>query len=350
MKVRVLVVDDSALTRRMVAEVLEKDPEIEVVGAAADAYEAREKIVSLRPDVLTLDLEMPKMDGLTFLKALMEHQPMPVVVLSSFTKGGSQHALQALQLGAVDALGKPGDPAALAEMAPQLARAVRDAALVHVENLLPHPDRPRIAAPAAEPAAFDPRQVVLLGASTGGTEALREILTRLPRRMPGLCVVQHIPGGFSRSFAERLNGLCDLDVREAADGDWVEPGVALLAPGGWHMELRREEERHRVRLTQADPVWYQRPAVDVLFHSAAACGAAPHAVAALLTGMGRDGADGLLALRKAGARTFAQDEASCVVFGMPKAALDLGAAEEAVSLDAFPARLFEAVHRSSPLS
>lgn len=349
-KIRVLVVDDSAVVRKLASDALAADPEIEVVGTAVDPYVARDRIVELAPDVLTLDLEMPRMDGLTFLRLLMEQRPMPVIVLSSLSQNGSDYALEALRLGAVDILGKPSGSYSFGDLGPQLVAKVKAAAAARVRRLAPSPAAPapssaaaparpvpRPASPVARPPVrsrgLDPRTVILLGASTGGTEALRDVLTGLPADLPGIAVVQHIPATFSKAFAERLNTLCAFEVREAVDGDRLTPGLALIAPGNFHMLLQWAGDHYRVRVTGGPQIWHQRPAVDMLFKSAVDCGAAPYATAGILTGMGRDGAEGLLRLREKGATTFSQDEASSVVYGMPKAAWDNGASQLQLPLD-----------------
>ncbi len=332
-KIRVLIVDDSAVVRRLVRETLGADPELEVVGTAADPYEARDQIARLAPDVLTLDLEMPRMDGLTFLGLLMERRPLPVVIMSSLTARGSEFALEALRLGAVDVVAKPGGATPLSEIGVQLVAKVKAAARVSI--------RPAVRAtavagrsPARGEAARrpDPRAAILLGASTGGVEALREVLTALPADLPGIAIVQHIPALFSKAFATRLDALCALEVREAVDGDRLLPGLALVAPGNYHLLLHWTGSHHQVRLTGGPAVWHQRPAVDLLFKSAADTGNSSHFLAGVLTGMGRDGAEGLLQLRKLGAMTFAQDEASSVVYGMPRAAQEIGAAQTVLPL------------------
>lgn len=341
-KIRVLIVDDSALVRRALTENLSRCPEIEVVGTAVDPYVARDKILLLNPDVLTLDIEMPRMDGLTFLRRLMQHRPMPVVILSSLTGAGSAKALEALQAGAVEVLQKPTGAQSAMEDHTRLVEVIKAAARarVRVPAAEPPPRRPPTAAPppifrvpAPGARGYEPRKIILMGASTGGTEALRTILTRLSPDLPGICIVQHIPAYFSRAFAQRLNELCDLEVREARNGDIVLPGLALIAPGGFHIVLDWRGHGYGVRLNEGPQIHYQRPAVDVLFGSAAKAGAAPHALAILLTGMGTDGAASMLELHNAGARTVAQDEASSVVFGMPREAIRLGAAQTILPLD-----------------
>lgn len=335
-KIRVLVVDDSAFVRKVATDTLGADPGLEVVGSAADPYQARDRIRELSPDVLTLDLEMPRMDGLTFLRLLMEHRPMPVIVLSSLTQRGSDFALEALRLGAVDVLGKPSGSSSFGNLGPRLIAMVKAAATARVRA-------GALAAPVSRllpaPLSSNSRSCILLGASTGGPESLREVLTALPAGLPGIAIVQHIPAGFSRAYADRLNGICAFPVREAVDGERLDPGTALLAPGNFHLMLAWHGDHYRVRVTDGPQIWHQRPAVDLLFKSAADCGAAPHAVAGVLTGMGKDGAEGLLRLREKGASTFAQDEASCVVYGMPKAAWECGAAQRQLPLDRIAAHL-----------
>lgn len=340
-RIRVLVVDDSAMVRKLVSDALKGDPEIEVVGTAVDPYAARDKIQALNPDVLTLDLEMPRMDGLTFLKILMEQRPLPVIIMSSLTQRGSEFAFEALRLGAFDVLAKPDGPFSFGELGPQLIARIKASAGARMRRNLP-------VRPATAPAAKSPspaptpmhrirprsaRDLILLGASTGGTEALREVLTHLPAGLPPIAIVQHIPPVFSRTFADRLNELCAFDVREAVDGEPLLPGTALVAPGNFHLLVQWSGDRYRVRVVSGPPVWHQRPAVDLLFKSAADPMVAPHVLAGVLTGMGRDGAEGLLTLRERGATTFAQDESSSVVYGMPRAAWENGAAQRQIRLD-----------------
>jgi len=339
-KIRVLVVDDSAVVRKLASDALATDPDIEVVGTAIDPYMARDKLRELSPDVLTLDLEMPRMDGLTFLRLLMERKPMPVVVMSSLTQRGSDYALEALRLGAVDFIAKPSGSFSFGDLGPQLIAKVKAAAGARIRPAARTPTAPPFRPPAPTQTAapipsrrHNPRSVILLCASTGGTEALRDVLTHLPVDLPGIAIVQHIPATFSKNFADRLNTLCALEVREAVDGDRLQPGLALIAPGGFHMMLNWAADHYNVRIAFGPPIWHQRPAVDLLFKSAADCGAAPHAIGGIRTGMGKDGAEGLLRLREKGAVTFAQDEASCVVYGMPKAAWECGAAQQQIALD-----------------
>jgi two-component system chemotaxis response regulator CheB len=358
----VLVVDDSAMVRKLVVEALKNDPEIEVVGTAMDPFIARDKIKQLNPDVLTLDLEMPRMDGLTFLKILMEQHPLPVIIMSSLTQSGSDHAIEALRLGAFDVLAKPGGPYSFGDLGPQLISRIKASSGARIRgrraenrgqrpetaeprsiaaSRAPFPARPPFSGSrppssvlrSSNPPLRHPRDLILLGASTGGTEALREILTRLPAALPPIAIVQHIPAMFSKTFADRLDQICSLEVREAVDGDRLEPGLALVAPGNFHLVLQWRADHYCARVISGPAVWHQRPAVDLLFKSVVDCGGAPHTVAGVLTGMGRDGADGLLRLRERGAITFAQDEPTSVVYGMPRVAWETGAAQRQLPLE-----------------
>jgi two-component system chemotaxis response regulator CheB len=335
-KIRVLMVDDSALMRRLLTRLLSRDPEIEVVEAAADPYFAREKIKTLRPDVLTLDVEMPRMDGLTFLEKLMRGHPMPVVMVSALTESGCETTLRALELGAVDFVTKPRLEVAerMGEVAEEIIGKVKAAARARLSAREIAPP-PRILS-AALPRSSE--RVIAVGASTGGTEALKILLTALPADAPGMVIVQHMPELFTRAFAERLDGLCAIRVKEAANGDRVLPGHALVAPGNHHMTLTRSGANYHVQINGGPPVNHHRPSVDVLFESCARWAGA-NAVGLIMTGMGADGARGLLQMRRAGARTLAQDEESSVVFGMPKAAIDAGAVEEVAALPQLPAAL-----------
>jgi two-component system, chemotaxis family, protein-glutamate methylesterase/glutaminase len=337
--IRLLVIDDSALARKMITNSLASFPEIEIVGTAIDPYVAREKILLLNPDVITLDIEMPRMDGLTFLRLIMRHRPMPVIIISSLTAAGSDKAIEALEAGAVDVMGKPNGSYSAFTDGVELAEMIKAAVGA---RLRPCP-APRVGVAQAGEERMGPRtagkapsagrRVILLGASTGGTEALKAVLTSMGADLPGICIVQHIPAYFSKAFADRLNQICPMEVREAKQGDVVKEGLALIAPGGFHMLLRWQGARYSIELNQGPQVHHQRPAVDVLFESAVKAGAGPHAVAAVLTGMGTDGAVGLLHLREAGAATIAQNEESCVVFGMPREAIRLGSAQYVLPLE-----------------
>ena len=343
--VSVLVVDDSALVRRMLCEALEREPGIAVVGSAPDPFVARDLLLKLEPDVITLDIEMPRMDGLTFLRKLMAHRPTPVIIVSSITERGSAASIEALRLGAVDVLAKPSGPGSIGHIAGEIARRVRalgpGAKVRAVNHAAAQPSQPT---PAVRPDQAVRGGLILLGASTGGTQAIEALLTRMPPNGPPILVVQHMPPLFTKAFAQRLDQICQVRVVEAAGGETVMPGVAYVAPGDHHLVVKRMGVTIQLALNDGDPVHYQRPAVDVLFQSAARLTGVPMA-AAVLTGMGSDGAAGLLALRKAGAMTFAEDERSCVVFGMPKAAIEAGAACEVHTLLELPDRLLTALSR-----
>lgn len=331
--IKVLIIDDSAVVRKLLTRELSKDPMINVVGAAADPYIARDKIISLRPDVITLDIEMPRMDGITFLKKLMAHMPMPVIVVSSLTGQGTQTALEAMSAGAIDVVGKPGSAYTIENLGADLIQKVKSAARARVRgisNLPPARAASRTSISASMTATTE--KVIALGASTGGVQALTEVISHLPAIAPGVVVVQHMPARFTQSFAQRLNDSCAIQVKEAANGDNVIPGRVLIAPGGYHLQLRRSGARYYVEVTDGPEVHHQKPSVDVLFQSVAKYAGA-NAVGAILTGMGADGAEGLLAMRKAGARTIAQDEATSIVFGMPMEAIKCGASEKVLPLN-----------------
>jgi two-component system, chemotaxis family, protein-glutamate methylesterase/glutaminase len=342
-KIKVLVVDDSAVVRKVFREELSKEKDIEVIGTAPDPYVARDKIVQLKPDVLTLDIEMPRMDGLTFLRKLMTYYPLPVIIVSSLTKNGSKTAMDALSLGALEVLSKPSGAYSVGEMSLQLADKIRAVASVKVRTMKSADEAPEKPIQAMVKTT---NKIIAIGASTGGTEALRAVLTAMPPNAPGILVVQHMPAHFTTSFAERLDELSAMTVREARDGDSLVNGVALIAPGNFHMLLRRSGARYYAEIKKGPLVHHQRPSVDVLFHSVATY-AGGNAVGAILTGMGADGAVGLLKMREAGARTLAQDEKSCVVFGMPREAIRLGGAEKAVSLNQIARSLLEMVSDDS---
>jgi two-component system chemotaxis response regulator CheB len=332
--IRVLIVDDSAAMRQLLTHILSSDPAIEVVGTASDPYFARDKIRDLKPDVLTLDVEMPRMDGITFLEKLMRGHPMPVLMVSSLTQMGYDVTMRALELGAVDFFPKPtvDTLTGVAEGARNIIDKVKAASRARVQarpqSVVPAASRPALRATAAFGMTH---KIIAIGSSTGGTEAIRELLMGLPADMPGIVVVQHMPPGFTASFAKRLNSLCPMHVKEAEDGDRVLPGHALIAPGSLHMAIRRSGAEYVVRVFSGPPVNHSRPSVDVLFDSCAEH-AGKNAVAAILTGMGDDGARGMRRMRDAGARTIAQDEASCVVFGMPKEAIAHGGVESVLPL------------------
>lgn len=341
--VRVLIVDDSAVVRKVFRQELDADPDIEVVGVAPDPYVARDMIAKLRPDAITLDVEMPRMDGITFLHKLMKHYPLPVVVISSMTPAGGDLALDAMASGAIDVLSKPGTAYSVGDLIPKLRAILKEAAKVDVKRMMAARGSRKVLTLGNSTAlAATTHKVLAIGASTGGTVALEHVLTQLPHNIPGIVMTQHMPKMFTKSFAERLNGLCQIEVHEAEDGQSLVPGLALLAPGDKHLLLRRSGARYFVQVKDGPLVNHHRPSVDVMFRSVAKT-AGKNAVAAILTGMGKDGAKGMLEMRNAGARTLAQDEASCVVYGMPKAATDLEAAEEEQSLSAIPQRLIELV-------
>lgn len=381
--IKVLIVDDSALVRRILTDVLSAQPDITVVGAAADPYMARDQIKALNPDVLTLDVEMPRMDGLEFLRRLMQLRPMPVVMVSSLTEAGSETALQALELGAIDVVGKPraGVASSLAEYGDEIASKIRIAARARVQALRSHlPANGQIAnpgklvgiqkarpmrngSPAVHPTAAEvperlsadailpidhhrklrtTERIVVLGASTGGTEAIRVVLDALPADAPALLIAQHMPAAFTASFARRLDTSARMVVKEAQDGERALPGHAYVAPGYAHLMLDRSGANYILRLNEGPAVNRHRPSVDVLFRSAANTAGA-NAVGVILTGMGSDGAEGLKELRECGAHTIAQNEESCVVFGMPREAIARGAASEILPLDRIASAIVQAV-------
>lgn len=337
--IRVLAVDDSALMRNMLSAVVNQQPDMEMAGTAPDAFIARELIKQLNPDVLTLDIDMPRMNGLEFLSRLMRLRPMPVIMISSLTTRGSKATLSALEHGAIDFLPKPEHRAAenIESWGQQVVEKIRIAARAKL-NLRSQRTRPILAGiPVRQ------QSIIAIGSSTGGTEALRQVLMPLPVSTPGIVIAQHMPSGFTHSFAQRLDSLCQIAVREAQDGEPVLPGTALIAPGDRHMEIIGQDNGYRVRLSDAPAVNRHRPSVDVLFDSVARQ-ASKHASAALLTGMGADGARGLLHLRQTGAFTLAQSEATCVVFGMPREAIALGGAKKVVDLDDISQCLLDSFH------
>ncbi|MEB3202435.1 MAG: chemotaxis response regulator protein-glutamate methylesterase [Synechococcus sp.] len=347
-KIRVLVIDDSALVRKTITDTLQMDPDIEVVGVANDPLIAMDKIPKLQPDVLTLDMEMPRMDGLTYLRKLKQEQStIPVVVISSLTQQGSQLALDAMEAGAREVLAKPDGSSSIGALAGKLAFHIKAAARAR-RDLAPLPTSKTQPGLLSRPRAPDgtDRRLVVIGSSTGGVEALRYILPALPIDLPPIAVVQHIPAYFSKAVAERINGLSGMEVREAADNDPLLPGVCLMAPGDYHMLIIKQDS-YRVRLVQTPPVHHCRPAVDVLFRSAAAV-AGSHTLGVVLTGMGRDGAKGLGSIKEAGGRSLAQNEASSVIYGMPRAAVELGVVDRSIHLQAMPQAIVETLNAITP--
>ncbi|NTV52464.1 MAG: chemotaxis response regulator protein-glutamate methylesterase [Candidatus Firestonebacteria bacterium] len=342
-----LIVDDSALLRRQYAEWLGQEPDITVVGTAADPYLARDQIVTLKPDVMTLDIEMPRMDGLTFLGKLMHYYPMPVVIVSSLSSEGSLTVIKAMELGAVDAVCKPPS----VEQVPAMIRSLADKIRIAAQAKVRLRNQPAPVAPAAAPVSLtgSESKILAIGASTGGTEAIAQVMKQLPENTPPTLIVQHMPEYFTQAFAARLNSLSPMEVREAKDGDVLKPGLALVAPGNYHLLLARNGSRYAALVREGPRVHHQRPSVEVLFNSVAKT-AGPNAVGVILTGMGADGAGGLLAMREAGAHTVAQDEATSVVYGMPKAAADLGAAAAIKPLEQMPDEILRAFRQMKAVS
>jgi two-component system chemotaxis response regulator CheB len=342
MKTKVLIVDDSALIRSVMSEIVNSQPDLEVVATAPDPLVARELIKKHNPDVLTLDVEMPKMDGLDFLEKLMRLRPMPVLMVSSLTERGSEITMRALELGAVDFVTKPkiSIQTGMRDYADMIADKIRAAARARIA--------PRSIAPAAASAPLSAlrsplissEKLIVIGASTGGTEAIREFLMQMPSDCPGILIAQHMPEGFTSSFAKRLDSLCKISVVESVGNERVLPGHAYIAPGHSHLLLARSGANYMTRIEQSPPVNRHRPSVDVLFRSVAQA-AGKNAVGVILTGMGKDGAAGMLEMREAGSHNFAQDEASCVVFGMPREAIAIGAAHEVGPLGALPRMVLE---------
>lgn len=356
MKIRVLIVDDSALIRSIMSQIIGSQPDMEVVGVAPDPLVARDLIKRMSPDVLTLDVEMPKMDGLDFLEKLMRLRPMPVVMVSSLTERGSEITMRALELGAVDFVTKPklSIQSGMLEYADMIADKIRAAARakikprsVAVSNIVKSDNT---TLPLIRNPLTSSEKLIIIGASTGGTEAIKSFLMQMPSDCPGILIAQHMPEGFTRSFAQRLDGLCKISVNEAAGGERILPGHAYIAPGHSHLQLSRSGANYVTQIDQGPAVNRHRPSVDVLFCSAASC-AGKNAVGVILTGMGKDGAVGMMEMRNAGSYNFAQDEASCVVFGMPREAIAIGATHEVSSLDELPGKVlgYLATHGSRAL-
>jgi two-component system chemotaxis response regulator CheB len=334
--IRVLVVDDSAIVRKVFSEELSREKGIEVIGTAPDPFVARDKIVALQPDVVTLDIEMPRMDGLTFLRKLMKYYPLPVIIVSSLTAKGSKMALDALSAGALEVISKPSAAYSVGDMSVQLADKIRAVACVDVAALAKRKtSKEEVKSVAVRPSTYlseTTNKIIAIGASTGGTEALKKVLVKMPVNAPGILVVQHMPAQFTTSFAARLNDLCEMNVKEAEEGDAIINGRVLIAPGNFHMLLNRSGARYFVNVRKGPMVHHQRPAVDVLFKTVAKYAGA-NAVGVILTGMGADGAEGMAVMKQAGAKNIAQDEASCVVFGMPKEAIKTGAVDKVLHID-----------------
>ena len=344
-KIKVMVVDDSAIVRKILSDTIAMESDMEVVATAPDPYVARDKILALKPDVITLDIEMPRMDGLTFLKKLMKFHPLPVIIISSLTKASCEISLEALASGAVEVMEKPGGPYSIGELREGLAQKLRAAAGARVsppvsKQFVVQPPPPQA------PVLMQNDMVIAIGASTGGTEAIRDVLMKLPANIPGIVITQHIPKQFSTSFARRLDASCPFEVKEAEDGDEVRPGRALVAPGDFHMVLRARAGGYFVQVQDGPKICYQRPAVDVMFASVANT-AKSRAVGVLLTGMGADGAQGLLSMRNAGARTISQNEQTCVVYGMPREAERLNAVEQVLPLPGIPAAIVKLVTKGA---
>jgi len=339
MTIKVLIIDDSSMVRKIFTQELAKDSEIEVVGSAPDPIIGRDKIVQLRPDVIILDIEMPRMDGLTFLEKLMRHYPMPVIVVSSLAKKGCDVAMKALELGAAEVLSKPGEAYSVGDMSEQLIQKIKAVSKIKPLQIssIAYGNKSEQPRPSYQNNAMlkTTNKVIAIGASTGGTEALKEVLTALPSNMPPIVIVQHMPQYFTKSFAERLNSLCVLEVKEAEHRDLLSPGKVLLAPGNKHMVLKRSGASYFVEVIDGPLVHHQRPAVELLFQSVAKY-AGSNAIGVILTGMGKDGAKGLLEMKNAGAYTIAQDEESCIVFGMPKEAIAMGGVMKIESLKKIP--------------
>jgi two-component system chemotaxis response regulator CheB len=345
--IKVLVIDDSALVRQTLSDIINSDDQLEVLGVAADPFFAAQKIKSHIPDVITLDVEMPRMDGLTFLKTLMAQYPIPVVIISSLTQHGSNLALRALDLGGVEIVAKSeirNTKEHLEDSKIRITDAIKAAYMVPVKRRALNKATQEYPTVIKADISRDSDiykttdKVIAIGASTGGTEALRYFLTHTPATSPGILITQHMPPGFTKSFADQLNTICEVTVKEATDGERVMRGHAYIAPGGKHMELYRSGAKYFIKIRDGQLVNRHKPSVEVLFNSVAAH-AGQNAVGIIMTGMGRDGAEGLLSMKEAGARTIAQDEKSCVVFGMPKEAIKLGAADQVMSLEEMPRKV-----------
>jgi two-component system chemotaxis response regulator CheB len=360
-KTKVVVVDDSALVRSILTEIINRQPDMQCIGAASDPLMAREMIRTLNPDVITLDVEMPKMDGLDFLSRLMRLRPMPVVMVSTLTERGAEVTLKALELGAIDFVAKPkiGVADGIRALAQDITDKIRIASKAHIRRLAPGPSHPPApgAAPAAKPAAapvaslgrLSTEKIIFIGASTGGTEATKDVLVNLPADCPAVVITQHMPPGFTRSYAARLDGLCKIRVKEAQDGERILPGHGYIAPGGFHLSVERSGANYIARVQDGEPVNRHKPSVEVLFESAARV-VGPNALGIMLTGMGGDGAKAMKAMKDAGAYNYVQDEASCVVFGMPREAIAAGAADEVLPLNQIAPHLIDRLRKTAGAS
>ena len=355
-KTRVVVVDDSALVRNILAEIINRQTDMECVGAAADPLVAREMIRTLNPDVITLDVEMPKMDGLDFLSRLMRLRPMPVVMVSTLTERGAEVTLKALELGAIDFVAKPkiGVADGIRMLAQDITDKIRVASKAHVRRAAASTAAPGTAAPApsttlASIGRMSTEKIIFIGASTGGTEATKEVLVKLPADCPAVVITQHMPPGFTTSYAKRLDGLCKIRVKEASDGERILPGHGYIAPGGLHLSVERSGANYIARVQDGEPVNRHKPSVEVLFQSAARV-VGPNALGVMLTGMGADGAKAMKIMKDAGAYNICQDEATCVVFGMPREAIAAGAADEVLPLQQIAGKLIERLRSTSGIS
>jgi len=345
MKIKVLIIDDSATARNVLKEILEKDPSIEVVGTAPDAYIGRDKIINLEPDVVCLDVEMPKMDGVTFLKKMMQYKPLPVVMVSSLTKKGAKVTIEALESGAVDFVEKPQQNLyeGKEEIEKELIEKVKNASKVCIQNnIIKKVDNKFLDKKVKLTETTN--KIIAIGSSTGGTVALTEFLTKLPRNIPGIVITQHMPAGFTKAFADRLNNLCEVDVKEAEDGEVIGKGMVLIAPGDFHMGVEREGGHYKVVIGTGKKISGHRPSVDYLF-STVAKEVGSNAIGIIMTGMGADGAKGLLKMKLNGSKTLGQSKESCVVYGMPKAAFELGAVEKEAHLNDFPRELLNILRK-----
>jgi len=355
-KTRVVVVDDSALVRSILTEIINKQPDMECIGAASDPLVAREMIRNLNPDVITLDVEMPRMDGIDFLSRLMRLRPMPVVMVSTLTERGAEVTLKALELGAVDFVAKPkiGVADGIRQLAADITDKIRIAARAHIRRAPPAPAAgapAQTAAPVhvASVGRLSTEKIIFIGASTGGTEATKDVLINLPADCPAVCITQHMPPGFTASYAQRLDGLCRIRVKEASDGERILPGHGYIAPGGKHFSVERSGANYIARVQDGEPVNRHKPSVEVLFNSAARV-VGQNALGIMLTGMGADGAKAMRAMKDAGAYNLVQDEATCVVFGMPREAIAAGAADEVLPLGQIAPRLIERLRSTAGMS